>query len=157
MQEHIIKALWIRYPNSIQIGFDGANYFLEPSQQIDWDAVNAKAQLLEQEKIAWDERFSMRQDIYRSAGDVDSILGTTADAVQLLLVEMSKLTLALNQATTIEQIQSAALPFSACATRILSKIESGDVKMPYMTKDFDDVLTDIETRATAVTGVLNDQ
>jgi hypothetical protein len=40
------------------------------------------------------------------------------------------------------------------ATAFLAKIESGEVKLPFMQKGLDSVVNDIQTRATAVAGVL---
>ncbi|CZF79734.1 hypothetical protein [Grimontia marina] len=155
MQEHIIHALWSLYPDSLQIGCKGTEYFVEPAQSLDWEAVNTLARELKAKQAAGEARRSFRLSLYQHAGDAESILGTTSDAVQLLLVETAKLVAALHQAQTLAEVRLAAEPFHDAATRLLDKIDAGTVKMPYMSKGLDDVLTDIETRATSVAEVFD--
>lgn len=111
-------------------------------------------QTLEVEKALNNKKQQARKQIHQDAGDDSSLLGTTTDGVQLLLYAFSKLTVALNTANSIEEVRMAAEPFNELATSFLGKIEAGDVKLPFQTKGLDNVVSDIENRATAVSNVL---
>ncbi|NQZ32529.1 MAG: hypothetical protein HRU06_14775 [Oceanospirillaceae bacterium] len=97
----------------------------------------------------------IREKISENAGDSDSLLGTTADGVQLLLYAFSQLTVALNSASTLAEVRAASAPHIDMANRFLTKCESGEVKLTFMAKGVDNVVSDIEQRATAVSKVLS--
>ena len=105
-----------------------------------------------QSKLGKSER--IRSEIQSHAGDNASLLGTAADGVQLLLFAFSQMTVALKQASSLAEVREAAAPFNDLAISFLSKVESGDVKLPFQAKGLESVVSDIETRATAVTEVL---
>lgn len=96
----------------------------------------------------------VRGKINTQVADTDSLLGTTADGVQLLLFAFSQLTVGLHQANSLAEVREAAAPFNALATDFLAKVSSGEVKLPFQAKGLDSVVEDIEVRATAVTDVL---
>lgn len=78
----------------------------------------------------------IRNKIKVRSGDVESLLGTTADAVQILLVSMAELLIAIGSATTISQIKAAAAGngMAVIAPVLMADINSGAVKMPYQVK-----------------------
>lgn len=97
---------------------------------------------------------AIRQAIFGKAGDSDSILGTTTDAVQMVIVDFATYMRAASKATTIAAMAAAAKPFADKYGPMLDKIEAGDVRLPYKLKGDDVVLDDIETRSTAVADAL---
>ncbi len=106
-------------------------------------------------ELSGDEiRSSIRQDISAKAGDTQAILGTTADATQLLLYVLCTITTKLNKATSLAEVREATAEIEPMATAFLAKVATGKVKLPFMAKGLASVITDIETRATAVADVL---
>ncbi len=101
-----------------------------------------------------EKRTKTRVLITENAGDTDSVLGTTTDATHLLLFSFSQLVAALNTANTLAEVRAAAEPFSGLANRLIEKVDTGDIKLPYQHKELDSVLTEIEQRATMTTNVL---
>jgi hypothetical protein len=99
-------------------------------------------------------RSKTRQMIAQKAGDQASILGTTADATQLLLYAVASLVVRIATATNIAEMRAAAAPFAPLSTAFLAKVDAGSVKLPFMTKGLDAVVSDIEGRATAVADAL---
>ena len=97
-----------------------------------------------------------RMEIQHQAGDVLSLLGTTSDAVQLLLVAHCELISALSQATTVAQVKQAAVDNTLApeAVALLTELADGTVKMPHTLKGLSVVMADIKARSTAVTNVL---
>lgn len=116
------------------------------------DAIEAA----ENEMLQKAARETVRQNIFARAGDRDSILGTTADGAQLLLYGFASLVAALNKANSLADVREAAAPFADLATSFLAKVESGDVKLPFQAKGMENVVADIETRATAVADALSE-
>ncbi|MFD2177742.1 hypothetical protein [Veronia pacifica] len=100
------------------------------------------------------QRDEVRSRISGEVGDSDTLLGTTADGVQLLLFGFCQLVVKLNAASTLAEVREAAGPFNALATSFLTKVESGEVKLPFQVKGLESVVEDIESRATAVAEVL---
>ncbi|RXJ70599.1 hypothetical protein CS022_22730 [Veronia nyctiphanis] len=97
---------------------------------------------------------AIREKIEDEAGDQASLLGTTADGVQLLLFGFCQLVVKLNAASTLAEVREAAGPFNDLASSFLTKVESGEVKLPFQVKGLESVVEDIESRATAVAEVL---
>ena len=97
---------------------------------------------------------ALRKSIVAKAGDTDSLLGTTNDGVQLLLHSFAQLTVGLNQANTLAQVREAAEPFNEMAAQLLAKVESGEVRLPYIDKGRDSVMAEIQQRATKVANIL---
>lgn len=110
----------------------------------------------EQEAIALEQaqRSELRQKIQANAGDISSILGTTADATQILLFGLASLVAKLSTAQSLAEVREAAAPFADISADFLTKIESGAVKLPFQVKGTENVIADIETRATAVAETL---
>ena len=95
-----------------------------------------------------------RKEIEQKAGDSASLLGTTSDATQLLLYGFCQLVAALHKADSLADVRKAAKPYSELAAGFLGKVESGEVKLPFMGKGLEKVVSDIEQRATSVAEVL---
>ena len=102
------------------------------------------------------DKMILRTQIHSKVADVESLLGTTSDGVQLLLVAFSQLVVALNNANSLADVRAAAAPYHDLASGFLAKVESGEVKLPYQSKGLDTVVGEIENRATAVAKVLAD-
>ena len=96
----------------------------------------------------------IRSKIQADAGDSASLLGTTSDATQLLLYGFCQLVAALNKADSLADVRKAAKPYAELAGGFLGKVESGEVKLPFLAKGLEKVVGEIEQRATAVTEVL---
>jgi len=88
------------------------------------------------------------------SGDTDSLLGTASDNANLLLVEFSKLVVALDSVETINDIKLAAASFKDSAYSLLAKIEADEYRFPYQQKGNESVLIEVGERATAVNDVL---
>ena len=115
--------------------------------------------LLEMEQVNLDleksNRFiDIRSQISSAVGDTESLLGTTADATQLLLYGFTTLSAKLHTAKSRAAVREAAAPFAELSAGFLAKVESGEVKLPFMAKGLESVVIDIEQRATAVAEVL---
>ncbi|MFD2179541.1 hypothetical protein [Veronia pacifica] len=99
-------------------------------------------------------RKDIRGKISDSVGDPETLLGTTADAVQLLLYGFTGLIAKLHTANSLAEVREAAAPFSELAEGFQNKVSSGEVKLPFQIKGLSSVVEDIEKRATAVAVVL---
>lgn len=97
----------------------------------------------------------LRHAIATQAGDEASLLGTTSDAAALAIYGLASLVAKLATANSLAEVRDAAAPFAALSADFLAKVESGEVKLPFMLKGLDTVVTDIETRATAVSDALH--
>lgn len=100
-------------------------------------------------------RSAVRQRVKASAGDVESLLGTTSDAAALAIFGMASLVAKLATANSLADVREAAEPFAELSAGFLAKVESGDVVLPFMLKGIEAVVEDIETRATAVSEAIN--
>lgn len=100
------------------------------------------------------QKSALRQRIASQAGDEASLLGTTSDAAALAIYGLASLVAKLATANSLAEVRDAAAPFAALSADFLAKVESGEVKLPFMLKGLDTVVTDIETRATAVSDAL---
>ena len=109
---------------------------------------------LSAETKAYLNRGLVRNAIAEKAGDSASLLGTTSDATQLLLYGFCQLVAALNKADSLADVRKAAKPYAELAAGFLGKVESGEVKLPFMGKGLEKVVSDIEQRATSVAEVL---
>jgi hypothetical protein len=102
-------------------------------------------------------RSAARVRITESAGDIPSLLGTTADALQILLVQLATLAAAFVNAKDLAAIKAAAQPLADLTAPLLKQIATGETRMPYEAKGEAAVLADIATRATAVADALAPQ
>ena len=96
----------------------------------------------------------IRDAVHAQAGDPESMLGTTADATQLLLYSFTTLIAKLHTANSLAEVRQAAAPFADLSADFIAKIDAGEVKLPFMNKGLESVVGDIEQRATAVAKVL---
>lgn len=108
--------------------------------------------LAEQKAMA--QRNAIRTAIANGAGDTESLLGTTSDAAALAVYGLASLVAKLATANSLAEVRDAAAPFAALSSDFLAKVESGEVVLPFMLKGLDTVVSDIETRATAVSDAL---
>ena len=96
----------------------------------------------------------VRQDINHTAGDSLSLLGTTSDAVLLLIYEVGKLVGGIQSATSLDEIKQSAEPLNNLLKPLIDKVDQGEVKLPHLKKGVDVVISDIEERSTKVTDAL---
>jgi len=114
-------------------------------------------------KMAADQDAQYRKNVARAkieqqAGDPLSLLGTTADAVQVMLVSMAELLAWIGKATTLAQVKAAAANngFAAAGAALLADMQAGTVSMPYAVKGgIAKVMPDIKSRANAVAKVIS--
>ena len=99
-------------------------------------------------------RQRIRDAVHAAAGDPESLIGTTADATQLLLYGFTTLITKLHTAKSLAEVREAAAPFADLSASFLAKLDADEVKLPFMVKGLESVVSDIEKRATAVTEVL---
>ena len=127
-----------------------------------------------------EERTSLiRRDIRDRAADTETLLGTTSDTSHLLLYGFMSLLTKLHTATSLAQVRQAAAPFAELAATLgsdatlgakltaeldadsvaalpqdfVSKVHSGQIKLPFIHKGLQTVIAEIEQRATAVAEV----
>lgn len=116
------------------------------------------------------QKQNLRNHIYTQAGDQHSLLGTTADAAQVLVLFACADAVALANAPTFAAYKQARMdalvqlsgnPEDAGklvkkAADLLSDVQSGTVVMPFLVKPGKaaGVFDDVATRATAVAKVL---
>lgn len=96
----------------------------------------------------------IRGQINQNVGDVETLLGTTSDAAALAVYGLAALVTKLSTATSLAEVRDAAEPFAQLSAGFLAKVESGEVTLPFMQKGIENVVTDIETSATAVSAAL---
>ena len=108
----------------------------------------------QQQQARENQRALARSQISQKAGDQGSLIGTTADATQILLYALCTLATQLAKAKTLADVRAAPSSIVPIAESFLSDIESGQVKMPFMAKGLDSVIEDIKQRATQVSNVL---
>jgi hypothetical protein len=138
----------INHPNAfdaladqlVQSGVDRAAISIDAVSLAQWNLHMAREQL--------------REAIVATAGDTASLLGTTADATQLLLKEMAELAYGLSTAQSLADVRTAALPFAELTSALIDELADGTVKLPYLTKGVGIVMTEIKTRATAVSNAM---
>lgn len=100
-------------------------------------------------------RSMVRQKIARDAGDQQALLGTASDTATLAIYGLAVLVSKLATADSLADVRAAAEPFEALSASFLAKVEGEEVQLPFMQKGIETVVSDIETRATAVSGALN--
>ena len=105
-------------------------------------------------KAALDGRDAIRRRIALEAGDILSLIGTTADGGQILLYAFATVIRSLHTAQSLAEVRAAAEPFAELANGFLDRLDSGAVRLPFMVKGMDAAVADIETRATAVAKAL---
>ena len=96
----------------------------------------------------------VRSKITMDAGDQPSLLGVTTDATHLLLYHLATMAKQLHEADSLEEVRAAAKPFAELTENLLAQVESGEVKLPFLAKGQEQVISDIAQRATAVSGAL---
>lgn len=113
-------------------------------------------------------RDAVRRSIYSEVADSDSMFGTVADASQMLVLASLADLVALESASTFEEYRQARLgllagmsggdasSLIASAKDFLAKVETGEIKMPFLAKDGQatGVFEDVAVRATGVANVL---
>jgi len=97
-----------------------------------------------------------RGEISINVADTPSLLGTTSDSIHLVLFELAKLCESLNKVTTLAEVRSSAKPLTDLLSGFSAKVNRREVKLPYQAKGIDQVIFDIENRATSVAKILTD-
>lgn len=97
---------------------------------------------------------AIRAEVTKQGGDIESMLGTTSDAASLAVYGLANLVAGIAAADSLEDVKAAAQPFAALSADFLAKVESGEVKLPFLQKGINTVVADIETRATAVSDAI---
>jgi len=115
--------------------------------------VNAEFEII---LTAQEQRDYLRGEIAKDAGDNLSLLGTTSDTVHILLYELSRFMFKLNTAQTLAEMRSAASPINTLIGNIHKKVDDDVIQLPYQAKGIDQVIFDIENRATSVAKILTD-
>ncbi|RVU83836.1 hypothetical protein EOL70_13490 [Leucothrix sargassi] len=110
----------------------------------------------------------IRSAIYTDVADSDSMLGTVADASQMLVLGELVDLISLDEATSFEEYKQIkmnllagmsggdASDLIASAKSFLAKVETGEIKMPFLAKEGQatGVFEDVAVRATGVANVL---
>ena len=114
--------------------------------------------------LSLETRGATRKKIEQAAGDPLSLIGTTADAAAIATLGIAAMTVALSNSGNYTEFKTAFLAtlgqFSPNGDMVqisedfLAKIGTGEVIIPAMVKGLGDVISDIETRSTAVAQAL---
>jgi len=141
----------------LNVKYDGLVYVgWEPDELLDAGVPNTMVQAAEAEAAQRDQVVRIRQFIHQTAGDPESLLGTTADAVQILLYEVGKLASALNTAQSLAEVRAAAQSLTDALGPLVTAVDGGTVKLPYQVKGgATAVMPEIEHRATQVATILD--
>ena len=95
----------------------------------------------------------MRSKIKEGAGDLQSLVGTSTDAICYLLYELGQLLPALSNAQSLAEVRAAAAPLAATLGAFAQSVDESSIRLPYQNKSTD-VLDDVASRATEVAQVL---
>ena len=106
------------------------------------------ADLLVWQQIA--ARDAVRAKVAERAGDVETLLGTTADGTQLLLFSVASLIAGIAKAESLADVKAAAAQFTPMSASFLGRVNTGEVVLPFMVKGLDNVIGDIESLSTTV-------
>jgi len=96
----------------------------------------------------------VRTEIVPLAGDTQSIQGTIADNVGLLLEELGRFMARLDMADDVADIKAAAQPLANDLAPLVAAVDSGDCILTHHVKGKAQVVTDACTRSNAVASVL---
>ena len=119
-----------------------------------------------------EQKQQIRQGIYTDAADLDSLVGTTADAAHVLVLFACADAVALAKATDFADYKQSRMDALSAlsgggtegaenmvqhAGKLLTDVQSGAVVMPFLIKagKVAGVFNDVATRATAVAKVLS--
>lgn len=99
----------------------------------------------------------IRTAISHKVGDTASLVGTTADTAQMLLVMMSELITALHQTrgSAHKPLREAMAKWQPVTEAITNAHTAGTLTLPYEVKGLDDTLASILARAAATANILN--
>ena len=135
------------------VEFDGPAAQFPGIEAYQHDEVNAE---FEQVYSSDEQRELLRDKITVTAGDSQSLLGTATDAAHILFYEVAKLSAQLSTAQSLEQVRAGAQQLNNCLSGFATKVDAGEVKLPYQTKGIEAVICEIEDRATAVEQLITD-
>lgn len=100
-------------------------------------------------------RLPIRDAIEKQAGDTLTLLGTTSDSAQVVLIAFAELIDKLSDAGSLAEVRDAAEPHADWCRQLLAKVNSGEVVMPFQAKGgIPSVMPEIEQRATRVAKVV---
>lgn len=126
---------------------------IELVKNVDDDEVNINDIVLTPNND-FEKRHMIREEISRMAGDTESILGTTTDAMHMLFHAFSKHIIALKSASSLADVNAASDDFLATAESFLEHEEDGCC-LPYKLKGEESVLEDIKIRAISVSDIIS--
>ncbi|PAJ72046.1 hypothetical protein CJF42_23360 [Pseudoalteromonas sp. NBT06-2] len=116
------------------------------------EQIPTKEEFLKKQKE--NNKLIARGKISINVADIASLLGTTSDSIHLVLVELAKLCESLNKVNTLAEVRSSAKPLTDLLAGFIAKVNSNEVQLPYQAKGIDQVIADIESRATSVAKIL---
>lgn len=101
------------------------------------------------------EKMNVRRSISATAGSESEVLGTVSDATGLLMYFMARLVLVINNSNDFSQLKntlssSELLPI---AQEFITKLESGEIKLPPLIKGQQEVVNEIQQRFTKIANV----
>jgi hypothetical protein len=102
------------------------------------------------------KKIEIRNKIQKTAGDTDSILGTTANAAQMLFVAVSTIVTSINKAENLSDVKEGIEPLIQVSEKFLEKVKNKEIILPYTLNNLDDVVDEIGKRANAVSEVLKE-
>ena len=107
---------------------------------------------LNQEKI---NLALLRQNIGTKEGDIESIVGTTADGIQYLMYQFSKLLSFINSDVTFDEVKKYSANVEPELLGFAEKCDSGQVLLTYDIKN-KHVVTDVGDRSTHITKIITE-
>lgn len=119
------------------------------------------AEMISEAVAAWEadkERQATRARITAQAGDISSLLGTTADVAALGLIGMMQLLIIMAEKGSADvkaAIAAAPIPMPVDkAKALIGAIAAGQVKVPALIKGLDTVYAEVAARSTATAEAL---
>ena len=133
---------------------NGVGYTMMTSEQLLAVGVPAAAVTEAEAAIrALAERDAVRAEIAANAGDIPSLLGTTADVAALALIGIMQIVIILAEKGSVDvkaAIAASAIPMPIeKAKTLIAAIADGSVKVPALIKGIDTVYAEVAARSTA--------
>ncbi len=99
-----------------------------------------------------------RATIANTAGDTETLLGTTADAAALMLYHMAVMADGLSKAQSLAEMRAAAEAFAALTAQFRADVDTGTVRLPHRAKGSElDCMAEVSDRVTKVADVFQSQ
>ena len=101
----------------------------------------------EHEQPAYYQKAKIRQEIYATVGDLETLVGTLSDTTHLLLVGFIDLVKQLNHASSLAEVRAASEALHQRFVTLSQKIESKALQFPYQIKTIEEVIHEIIERS----------